>query len=185
MQTPLQLSFHNMEPSDFIEAEVRRRVAKLEQFSERIVACRVAVEADNQRHHKDHLYRVSILLTVPGGDVVVNRSPGDIATHVDVYVAIRDAFRAARRQLEDRERVQRAQVKSHVEPPEGRVSKLFATGYGFIEAPEGREIYFHENAVLHGKFDTLRVGDRVRYAEEEGIDGPQASTVVLVAHVEE
>ena len=49
MQTPLQLSFHNMEPSDFIEAEVRRRVAKLEQFSERIVACRVAVEADNQR----------------------------------------------------------------------------------------------------------------------------------------
>jgi len=74
-------------------------------------------------------------------------------------------------------------VKAHEPVPEGRVSKLFAhEGYGFIATGEGREVYFHRNSVLNGGFDRLDVGTRVRFAEEAGKEGPQASTVELVGH---
>ena len=52
-------------------------------------------------------------------------------------------------------------------------------GYGFLETPGGREIYFHKNSVLDGGFGRLKIGTAVRFAEEEGEKGPQASTVRL------
>jgi len=69
-------------------------------------------------------------------------------------------------------------VKAHATPPHGRVIRLFPDqGYGFIAAPDGRELYFHRNSVLSGGFEKLEVGSEVSYAEEEGEKGPQASTV--------
>jgi cold shock CspA family protein len=65
--------------------------------------------------------------------------------------------------------------------PRGRVIRLFREeGYGFLETPDGREIYFHRNSVLHPGFDRLEIGTEVRFAEEEGEKGPQASTVAIV-----
>ena len=155
---------------------MREKAAKLERFYERIMGCRVVLEAVTRRHHQGNLYRVRIDLTVPGRELVVSREPGKDHAHEDVYVAIRDAFDAMRRQLEDYARKRRGEVKHHEAPPHGRIAQLFPD-HGFIETPDGREIYFHRNSVLNGGFDHLQVGTEVAFTEEEGIKGPQASTV--------
>jgi ribosomal subunit interface protein len=101
MQIPLQITFRDIEPSAAIEERIRQQVAKLEQFHSRISACRVVVEAHHRRHRKGKLYQVRIDLTVPGAEVVVSRDAELDHAHEDVYVAIRDAFVAARRQIDD------------------------------------------------------------------------------------
>ncbi|MBI4642020.1 MAG: HPF/RaiA family ribosome-associated protein, partial [Candidatus Tectomicrobia bacterium] len=124
----------------------------------------------------DGPYTVRIDLTVPGAELVVDRQED-----ADLYVAIRDAFHAARRRLEDYARRQRGTVKVHEAAPYARVSKLFPEeDYGFLETPNGREIYFHRNSVLHPGFNRLQIGTEVRFAEEQGEKGPQASTVAIL-----
>jgi len=173
MQVPLQISFRDMEPSAAVEDKIRERAAKLDRYYERIMGCRVVVEGK--------LYHVRVDLTVPQGELVVSREPVNHHAHEDVYVAIRDAFDAAQRRLADYARRQRGDIKVCEAPPVVRVSRLFPTeGYGFIAAPDGREIYFHKNSVLNDAFDRLEVGSEVRYVEEQGGKGPQASTVRLV-----
>jgi ribosomal subunit interface protein len=181
MQVPLQISFRDMEPSAAVEDRIRERAAKLDRYYERIMGCRVVVEAPHRRHHQGKLYHVRVDLTVPQGELVVSREPVNHHAHEDVYVAIRDAFDAAQRRLADYARRQRGDIKVREAPPVVRVSKLFAAeGYGFLAAPDGREIYFHKNSVLSDAFDRLQVGSEVQYAEEQGEKGPQASTVRLV-----
>ena len=125
------------------------------------------------------VYHVRVDLTVPGREIVVSRDPAENHAHEDVYVAIRDAFDATRRQLEDHVREIRADVKHH-EPARqtGHVRAIVAEErYGFIASDDGREIYFHENSVLDGGFGTLSVGSRVSFVEAAGNEGPQASSV--------
>lgn len=102
MQIPLKIDFHGLEPSGFIEQRIRERAAKLPRFYDRIVSCRVTVEAPHHHHRRGNLYAVHIALGVPGGTLIVNRDRGQDAAHADVYVAIRDAFDAAERRLEER-----------------------------------------------------------------------------------
>ena len=180
MKLEVQVTFRDMDPSRVIEQSIREKAAKLDQFHDRITGCRVVVAAPHRHHHKGRLYNVRIDMTVPGGELVVNRDNSQAAAHHDVHVAVRDAFNAARRQLQDYARRRRGEVKTHPEGHTARVSKLFsAKGYGFIETSDGREIYFHENSVVEG-FQRLTLGTRVRFTEEEGLKGPQASTVRLV-----
>lgn len=181
MQLPLQVTFRNLPPSEAVEAAVRERAGRLDRFFDRIVACRVVVEAPHQHHRKGRLYHVRIELVVPGEELVVSREPAEHHASEDVYVAIRDAFDEARRQLEDHVRRHRGWKKPRVGPPHGRVSRLLKEeGYGFLETTDGREVYFHRNSVLQEGFDRLEVGTEVRFAEEKGEEGPQASTVEIV-----
>ena len=113
MQLPVQVTFRNMEPSAAVEAEVRDRVAQLDTLFDRITGCRVMVEAPHRHHHKGNLFHVRIALTVPGRELVVGRDPAAHHAHEDVFVAVRDAFRAAARQLEDHARLARGEVKAH------------------------------------------------------------------------
>jgi ribosomal subunit interface protein len=116
MQVPLQIRFHNLERSDAIEAAVRKRAEKLEQFADTIVSCRVTIEAPHRHHHQGKLYHVVIDVRTPGGEIAVSRMPDDEPSHADVYVAIRDAFDAAKRQLQDQQRKLQGKVKTHVTP---------------------------------------------------------------------
>jgi ribosomal subunit interface protein len=116
MQIPLEIHFHNTARSDAVEAEIRERAAKLEKFADRIVSCRVTVNAPHKHHRQGKLFRVSVDVHIPGGHIVVSRDPAEHHAHEDVFVAIRDAFDATRRQLQDRLRVERGQVKLHVPP---------------------------------------------------------------------
>jgi len=183
MQIPLEINFRHMEPSAAVEANIREKVAKLERYFDRIIGCRVVVEAPHQRRSKGKLYTVSVNISVPGKDLVVNHTGPKNHAHEDAYVAIRDAFSAAARQLEDHSRKVRGDVKTHEVPPHGKVVRLFPyEGYGFIALADGREIYFHRNAVTNGGFDALEVGSEVRVsvAEGESAHGPQASTVAAI-----
>ena len=183
METPLQITFRDIAQSDAVEARIREKAAKLERHYKRIMSCSVVVEATNRRGHKGRIFDIHIDLRVPGGELVVSRQPGANHAHEDIYVAIRDAFRAAERQLEDYARRQSGQTKSHEAPPHGRVTKLMASkGYGFLETSEGLELYFHENSVADGAFSQLEVGSEVRYvaAGGDGDDGPQASSVTPI-----
>jgi ribosomal subunit interface protein len=167
-----------MEPSEILEANVREHADKLNQFYDRIMSCSVIVEQDHKHHRQGNLYHVRIDLTVPGKELVVSRESEKNHAHEDVYVAIRDAFRAMRRQLEDYTQRQRGYEKYHEVPPRGRVSALFPTeDYGIIEDADRKEIYFHRNSVVDIDFEQLEVGSEVRFHEEQGVKGPQASTV--------
>ncbi|HVO26875.1 MAG TPA: HPF/RaiA family ribosome-associated protein [Candidatus Margulisiibacteriota bacterium] len=181
MQLPLQISFRGMEPSDAVETKVRERAARLDRFYDRIMGCRVVVESPHRRHHQGKLFHVRVDLTVPGGELAVTREPAEHHAYEDVFVAIRDAFDAAQRQLEDYARRQRGDLKTHEGLPTGRVSKLFPDEeYGFIETPEGAEVYFHKHSVLDKAFDRLVAGSEVEFVEEQGEKGPQASTVRVI-----
>jgi ribosomal subunit interface protein len=180
MQQPLQITFRHMEPSAALEAKIRERTEELERFHERITGCHVVVEAVQSRHQQGNLYRVGIDLTVPGGELAVNRAPDEHQSYQDAYVAVRDSFDALRRKLEDFARRHRGDVKYHEPPPHGRVHKLVPLeDYGIITSSDGREIYFHRNSLLNSTLEELRIGDEVRFAEESGDQGPQASSVTL------
>jgi ribosomal subunit interface protein len=183
MQIPVQVTFRNMDPSEAVEANVREKADKLERHFDRIISCRVVVESPHRRHHKGKLYNLRIDIGVPGKEIVVNHSGPKNHAHEDVYVAVRDAFNAASRQLEDHARKVRGEIKSHEVPPHGKVVRLFPyEGYGFVAMSDGREIYFHKNSVVSEGFDRIEVGQEVRVAVAEGesAEGPQASTVTPI-----
>ena len=182
MQQPIQITFRNMDPSPGIEAAVREKASKLDTLYDKITGCHVVIEAPHRRHHQGVLYHVRIDLTVPGDELVVRRDPPEHHAHEDPYVAVRNAFDAIKRQLQDHVRRVRGSVKLHEEPPVGRVVRIFVDeGFGFVETADGREIYFHANSVIGPGFAALEAGDPVRIVESTGDEGPQASTVEPLA----
>ena len=102
MDIPLQISLHGIAHSDALQNAIRDRAKKLERYYERIVSCRVALEAKNKQ------YTARIDLKVPGGEIAVTHQHD-----ADLQVALREAFHAARRRLEDYARTQRGDVKRH------------------------------------------------------------------------
>lgn len=108
MQLPLQVVFRDFPRSEAVEAAIRDKAEKLDQVFDRIIACRVTAALVQKHPHQGRQYNIRIDLTVPGSELVVNRDKDE-----DIYVAIRDAFDHARRQLEDYARRQRGEVKTH------------------------------------------------------------------------
>ena len=142
MQLPLQITFHNLDRSEAVEARIRERAEKLEQYYGRIMGCRVAVEAQHKHHRHGNHYHVRIDVTVPNGELVASRQPDEHHSHTDVYVAVRDAFDAICRQLEDYGRRERRQFKSHEVPPHGRIVEFSPDEVrGRIETPDGKLVY--------------------------------------------
>lgn len=179
MKLPIQVTFRNTEPSKGVESMVRRKADRLERFFPRLTGCKVVVEAPRRHRRQGGLYRVRVDLALPRGTIVAGRAPSARQAHEDVGVAVRDAFNAVRRILQDVARRRRGQVKDHPGTAYARVALLHPEeGYGFLVTAESRELYFHTHSVI-GDFRRLRVGSRVRYTEEIGDRGPQASTVVL------
>lgn len=181
LPVPLQITFKDIDSSDAVEANIREKVEKLERFSNHLMSCRVVVEAPHRHGHKGKLYNIGIDLGLVGGELAVShQGPLDHA-HEDIYVAIRDAFDAAVRQLEDYDRKRRGKVKAHEVPVHGTVAGL-SQDHGFIDTTDGRQIYFHKNSLIHGDFEELEAGDEVRLVIHpgEGEKGPQASTVAPI-----
>lgn len=180
METPLELSFRNMEPSDFVAKAVEERVDRLEQFFGRITSCHVYVDAPHRRQRKGKRYAVRIEVRVPGTELVVNDKPGDINAHEDLHVAIRDAFDAMERRIKHWKRRTSAKIKSREGPLQGRIAEIdHEKGFGQIAASDNRLVYFHKNSVVEANFADLAVGDTVELVAQIGESpiGPQASTV--------
>lgn len=163
-----------------VEARVRERAYKLDRLNPDIISGRIVIDLPQRRHRKGRIFQVQVDITVPGSELVVNRDPLLNHAHEDVYVAIEDAFDAMERRLVEYSRELQGGVKVDVKPERGVVNTLFhEEGYGFIVTRDGRDIYFHRNSVLDGAFARLRPGTEVRFSEEKGEKGPQASTVEI------
>ncbi|MDC3958873.1 HPF/RaiA family ribosome-associated protein [Polyangium jinanense] len=184
MKLPLQITFRDMPSSESVAREVREKAEKLDEVYGGIMGCRVAIEPESRRRHQGNVYRVRIDMTVPGEELVVGGESAEEPhqrAYEDVYVAVHEAFDGARRLLQEYVKKQRGEVKTRVGPPHGRVARIFPdSGYGFLEAEDGYDVYFHKNSVLNNGFSRLAVGTEVRYEEELGEKGPQASTVAIV-----
>jgi ribosome-associated translation inhibitor RaiA len=109
MQRPLDILFRDMAPSAAVEAAIERWAARLEHLYGRIQSCAVIVEQPHHHHRQGNRFRVQVDLGVPGREIATRG-----AEHENAYVAISEAFRAARRQLQDHARIQRGEVKRHV-----------------------------------------------------------------------
>ena len=108
MQTPLKITMRNFPRSEALEDRIRQKAAKLDQFHPNVTGCEVAIEEQRRHHEQGHWFNVRVVVRVPGHDLVVNRDHDE-----DPYVALRDAFDAIARRLEDVARLQRGDVKSH------------------------------------------------------------------------
>ena len=180
MQTQPTVTFDDIPVDEHVRDAALEHVADLETFPDRITGCHVVVAQPHRHSRSGRLWSIRVDVVVPGADVVVNHDHPLDHSHEDVYVAMRDAFLAARRRLEDHARRQRGDVKRHAGRARGRITRLFPErGYGFLETPDGREIYFHEHAVDADVLRQAAVGMPVRFTEEEGERGPQASSVHL------
>lgn len=183
MQVPLEISYRGILKTEDLDAEIGRKVQKLERICDSIISCRVSLEQPQKHQRAGRAYRVRIDLRVPPNhEVVARREAGRGDMHDSLPVVLNDAFDAASRQLRDLVERRRGEIKLHPEQqPNAVVTKLIpGEAYGFLRALNGREIYFHKNSVLHHDFDRLEIGTGVHYTEEAGEEGPQASTVRVV-----
>jgi len=176
MHIPVRIAFRSMRGSRSLETKIRKEAEKLERHHDRIISCRVVVEAPHRRSRKGGLYLVTIDVTVPGAELVVNSEKRHHQSHEDIHVALRDAFKAMQRRLEDYSREKAGQVKTHEASPQAPVARMFKD-HGFIGTADRGDIYFHRNSVVGGHFDELQEGDLVRFSAVEGEKGLQATTV--------
>jgi cold shock CspA family protein len=173
-----------------VRKTIESRIQKLESVCKPILSCRVTVEAPANHHRKGDPFHVRIDTTLTDGRIVVKHSEAMYTGKRDsdttserkcLMLAVRGAFSAARRKLQDHARLRRADVKTHEPNLTATVSRLFPKeGYGYLETPDGREIYFHENSVLGSPFKKLKTGATAQFVEEIGLKGPQASTVRII-----
>jgi ribosome-associated translation inhibitor RaiA/cold shock CspA family protein len=179
----IDVSFHNLDPSPALEAEIRKHVAKLERIYDRITTCRVSVEALHKQHRTGNVYDVHVELVVPRGELVISREPHKVKERYaspDVRTSIRDAFRAAERQVKEHKEQLRGDVKLHESEAvfQGQVAQLYPQeGHGFILTNTGTQLYFARTALMNGDFDKLERGAAVHYVERDGDTGPIAYKV--------
>jgi len=185
-----------MTPIDSVRKDIESRIQKLETYCKPIVSCRVVVEAPTSHHRKSNPFLIRIDTTLTDGKIVVKYDESSYpemrdnggepfhkgfdttARHNCLMLTIREAFGAAKRKLQDHARRRRSDVKTHLQSSKAVVSRIYPSrNFGYLETPDGREIYFHANSVLGGRFDSLKPGSRAQFVEEPGVKGPQASTV--------
>ncbi len=112
MQHALQITCHNVSCSEAVEERIRSRVAKLERFSDQIISCHVTIDAPHQHKRKGELFYVHINIAVPGEVLAVKHEPAE-----DLYVAIRGAFDAARRKLQEHVERRSGEARRHSGKP--------------------------------------------------------------------
>jgi ribosome-associated translation inhibitor RaiA len=113
MSFPLQITFRHMSASTIFENRIRELARRLEKFSSRIVSCHVVVERPHNSAIHGDPFDVHVTLSVPGSLIVVHRSHSTDPKHTNAYVALRDAFNTTKRRLQEYERVERGEVKTH------------------------------------------------------------------------
>ncbi|MDR3557494.1 MAG: HPF/RaiA family ribosome-associated protein [Syntrophobacteraceae bacterium] len=173
MKIPLDISARDVFVNGETEELIRDKASKLDRIYDQIIGCRVKIDKPHRSQRSGMTYNVSVDITVPGGELIVKRESDQ-----DLRAAVVSSFETAQRRLKNYAERQRGEVKTHFEKPMARVVRIFTEdGYGFLATPEGREVYFHENAVLGGKFEALNIGTPVTFIEEQGDEGAQAVSV--------
>lgn len=181
MQTPAQIEFEGVLATPEIQASIDKHIAELESRFGRLTAGRIVVRGPGERHRTGGPYQVTVRLALPDGrEVSVGRTPKQDERYADLTFAVDNAFKRARRRLQDQAQLMRGQTKQHENQPIGTVVRIDPSGeFGFIEGADGQEVYFSCNSVVD-RLSTIVPGTRVSYVEEMGEKGPQASTVKVL-----
>jgi cold shock CspA family protein/ribosome-associated translation inhibitor RaiA len=184
MQTAPELIFHDVDRSAWVESYILERVQRLERFADGITSCRVTLTQEQASHHKGNRYSVMVETRMPPNhDLAAKKGKVIHDMPQQLPALINLAFGAVERQLKKTAQLRRGETKSRDNGSvHGIVEKLFGEGYGFLrEVGDDRQVYFHRNSVLHDDFERLAVGTEVRFTPQDGDDGPQASSVQIIA----
>jgi ribosomal subunit interface protein len=185
MQTAPEVIFKDVDRSSWVEDYIAERCAHLEKFSQEITRCHVTISQEAASHRKGNRYSVMVEVRMPKHhDLAVKKQKQILDMQTQLPAVINEAFGALEKQLKKTVALRRHDEKAHVDgQPHGTVEKLFGDqGYGFIRTvDDDRQFYFHRNSVLHDDFERLTVGTEVRFTPQVGDEGPQASSVQVVA----
>lgn len=184
MQVPLEIAFHNLDPVDWAEQEIRDRVADLQRIYDRLSSCRVRIQQRARNDTGTIPPVVHIALGVPGhADIVVSHEPDHLQLRYqrpDLNNAIHEAFRIAERRLADLKRQRggrgRERLPGHEMLRRGEIAEVDAD-HGFLLTAAGELLYFHRNALAADDFERLERGTAVSYLEGMGDSGPAAVKV--------
>ena len=174
----LQVEGRNLEIRKTWQDKIDEEKARLERHHAGFIHhLRVTVEGTYS--HREGGYEVRLVATIPNDTVVVKRKGEKVISLVV------DAFNTLGLQLKEQQRKKRQSYKVQPEVAksvagEGVVKSIFPyESYGFIVTPQGKEIYFHENALKDINMNQLSEGDGVKFGEAQGDKGPCATWVKL------
>jgi ribosomal subunit interface protein len=174
----VQVTFRDIPYSPTIENNINAHIEDLKRLYDPIIKCRVVLKISQNHKHQGKLFNVRISVTVPRKELVVTHQENE-----NMNVAIRDAFDALTRQLEDYVRCRRGDVKTHDLPIHGFVARLFPEDkFGFIKGTDGNEYYFSATNIASTSFDHLAVGDCVSFLMEPTNEGLQARRITIEKH---
>lgn len=181
MKIEPEISYRNIEPSRHLRERIDKEIRQLKKIDPDLTSCTVLVEGPSGRKHAGGLASVRIHLTAPGRKgIAVTHVADDNQAHEDVLVSVRDAFKAAQRQIKKLKPDHRTEGAGNDTRVAGKIARFLAEeGAGFIVAEDGRECYFQARSVTDARFKTLKVGDDVTFRVEPGDKGPQAVAVHL------
>ena len=186
MQTAPEIIFHDVERSPWVENYIQERLQRLDKFADGIISCRVSLTQEQASHHKGNRYSVMVEVRMPPNhDLAAKKAKVIHDMQAQLPALVNLAFGAIERQLKKTAQLRRGEGNTREKrdgQAHGIVEKLFDEGYGFLrEIGVDRQVYFHRNSVLHGDFDRLAIGTEVRFTPQDGQNGPQASSVQIVA----
>jgi cold shock CspA family protein/ribosome-associated translation inhibitor RaiA len=177
VDVPPEIAFRNVEPTETLKALIEEGIESLEKVHPRLVSCRVMVEEVNRGFP-----HVRLDIGIPGSELVVNNREAPVdPSNRDITGAIREAFDVARRQLREHRKRVSVDGRRRDPTPDGRILRLITDTpdgrHGFLLSGDGREIYFHEDALREIAFEELEEGMEVRFVHARGKEGAQASSV--------
>lgn len=173
---PVQITLRNVTTSPALHEHISQKAEKLNRFHDQISRCRIVIETPKKHSKQGKVYTAHIDILVPGKEIVVTHKKNH-----DIYIAIRDAFDAIARRLEEHSRKRHGHVKTHSLVVHGSVSRVMQdSGYGFIEGVDGNEYYFNETNLSYPHATHLEVGDMVEFIPQVFSEGRQASHILLL-----
>ncbi len=190
MQIPLEIAYHNIEGSAWLDEYIQERAEHLDRVSGGLVSCRVVVELAQHQHQTGNPFRVRVEAKLPPRlDLIGDKEEIVENPQVQLRPIIRHAFDAVEKQVKKQRQMMRGDGKrnatsaheSVAETVESKavVARVFKEdGYGFLKVVnEDDEYYFHKNALRQGDFEKIEAGVQVTFEPSMGEDGPQANAV--------
>ena len=181
MQIEPIISYHNVDPSPAVNTVVHRRIKALELRDERITGCDVTLEAPQKRKRHGRVFKVRLNLHLPGPDLSIARETAQGSAQDDLVLAVNRAFSAAEKALKKRKKkLDGIEVKHHPPVLHGEITELEPElGYGWVQADDGRKVYFQRDSLTSDVWKCLYKGTRLRFREMQGDKGAYAASVTI------
>ena len=155
---------------------IRRRISVLERLHDRITGCEITLDAPQKRKVSGRVFRAHLSLHIPGPDFSIAREVAQGTARDDLLLAVNRAFSGAEKHLKrQKKKMSAVETKRHAPVLHGRVSLIEPElGYGYVNADDGREVYFQRDSFASDVWDQLEKGTRLRFREQDGEKGPFA-----------